>query len=455
MLLPALQEALATSPHSDARLLDLAQETEKALPQDRTLAKLWPLIATTLSIDTQPSGAEIFWKDYDTPDARWRIAWTTPLKGALVPRNPLRVEIRKKGYETIELVSPRPWSRAGSEVPRLMLDAMGSLPRGMVRIPASVNEAILQGIGKYAGTHVPAFLADKYEVTNRQYKAFVDAGGYSNSTYWQFPFMENGKVILPEVARARFTDRTGRPGPATWEAGTFQDGLADHPVVGVSWYEAAAYAAWAGKQLPTIYHWMQLADVERTEFLIRFSNFNGVSTTAAGSLPGLTSYGVYDIAGNAREWVLNGSDTSEQRYILGGGYTDRTYTFNDAYAQFAFDRSFTNGFRCIRALSRSDNAGELTKPLSRAFRDYAHEKPVDDPTFVQYARQFVYDHTALDVHQDLVVNTDEWRLEVVSISAAYNGERLPVYVFLPVHKKPPYQPRFIIPRERRVFRASF
>lgn len=440
VLVPEIEEALTKSSHSNARLFDMALEAEKALPHDHTLARLWPQIATKLTIETDPAGAGVYWKDYDTPDAPWRFAGPTPLKDAPVPRNMLRVEVRKKGFETIELMSPRPWTRAGSDVPRLTLDRSGSLPPGMVRIPASVSEVYLQGLERYGGVDVPEFLADKYEVTNRQYKAFIDAGGYSNASYWRFPIIEAGKEIPLGAARARFTDRTGQPGPATWEAGTFPDGLGDHPVAGVSWYEAAAWAAWAGKQLPTVYQWAQLADTMNTEFLLSFSNFSGKATTTAGSLPGLSSYGIYDIAGNVREWVLNASGNAGERYILGGGYTDFTYAFNNAYAQPALDRSSTNGFRCIRELPGTSSATALTQPLSRAFRDYAHEQPVDDRTFAQFARQFVYDHTPLDARIDKVIDTDDWKLEVVSVNAAYNGERLPIYVFLPRRGTPPYQP---------------
>src|SRR5215472_15968751 len=455
VLLPTIEEALAKVPYSDARLLDMALETERALPHDHTLAKLWPLIATTLTIETQPAGAEVYWKDYGTPDAPWHLAGTTPLMNARVPRALLRVEVRKEGFETVELVSPRPWSRAGSDVPPLTLDRVGSLPPGMVRIPASVNEVNLVGLDKYGGVKVPEFLADRFEVTNREYQAFVDAGGYTNAFYWRFPITEAGKEISLAAARARFTDRTGRPGPATWEAGAFPDGLADYPVAGVSWYEAAAYAAWAGKQLPTVYHWAQLADTPRTEFLLPFSNFSGKATSAAGRLPGLSSYGVYDIAGNVREWVLNASSNGEERYILGGGYTDPTYSFNNAYAQLALDRSSTNGFRCIRELPGASPATALTQPLSLSFRDYAHEQPVDDRTFAQFTRQFVYDRTPLGVRIDKVVDTDDWKLEVVSVNAAYNGERLPIYVFVPRHGTPPYQPVVTFPGSIGFFESHF
>ena len=58
---------------------------------------------------------------------------------------------------------------------------------------------------------------------------------------------------------ALFRDRTGRPGPATWEGGAPRAGQEQHPVTGVSWYEAAAYAAFRGRRLPTIFHWSEAA----------------------------------------------------------------------------------------------------------------------------------------------------------------------------------------------------
>ena len=96
---------------------------------------------------------------------------------------------------------------------------------------------------------------DKFEVTNRQYKQFVAAGGYAKREYWRQEFLKDGKAVPWEQAVTTFTDTTGRPGPATWEAGDYPNGRDDYPVTGVSWYEAAAYAEYAGKALPTIFHW--------------------------------------------------------------------------------------------------------------------------------------------------------------------------------------------------------
>jgi len=104
------------------------------------------------------------------------------------------------------------------------------------------------------------YLVDKHEVTNRQFKTFIDQGGYEKREYWTHSFKKDGRTIPWEQAMAEFRDRTGRPGPATWEMSDYPDGRDDHPVGGVSWYEAAAYAEFVGKSLPTIYHWDWAAD---------------------------------------------------------------------------------------------------------------------------------------------------------------------------------------------------
>jgi formylglycine-generating enzyme required for sulfatase activity len=81
---------------------------------------------------------------------------------------------------------------------------------------------------------------DRYEVSNLEFKAFVDASGYAEAAYWQdLPFDADSGGWQPAVRR--FVDLTGQPGPSTWQAGTYGDGTADHPVTGVSWFEATAY----------------------------------------------------------------------------------------------------------------------------------------------------------------------------------------------------------------------
>jgi len=63
-------------------------------------------------------------------------------------------------------------------------------------------------------------MVDKFEVTNRQFKEFADAGGYQKRDYWKEPFVKDGKSLTWEQAMAEFHNTTGRPGPSTWEAGS-------------------------------------------------------------------------------------------------------------------------------------------------------------------------------------------------------------------------------------------
>ena len=100
---------------------------------------------------------------------------------------------------------------------------------------------MIVGLEQYGGKKVGEFLVDAYEVTNKDFKKFVDAGGYSNKDFWNYPVYINSKIVPWDEAVRFFVDKTGKPGPSTWEIGTFPDGKENHPVSGVSWYEAAAY----------------------------------------------------------------------------------------------------------------------------------------------------------------------------------------------------------------------
>ena len=81
----------------------------------------------------------------------------------------------------------------------------------MVRVPE-------QDVDRRCESDVPAFWMDRLEVTNQEFKTFVDAGGYKKPEYWKEPFVENGRTLTFDEAMARFRDATGRPGPSTWES---------------------------------------------------------------------------------------------------------------------------------------------------------------------------------------------------------------------------------------------
>ena len=129
----------------------------------------------------------------------------------------------------------------------------------------------------------------------------------------------------------RFVDnQTGKPGPATWEWGTFTDNQGDYPVRGISWYEAAAYAKWAGKDLPVLAHWELAASPEISSIIIGtpdnpYSNIGFREGPApVGKYKGISKFGLYDAAGNAKEWCWNSTDDSNSlRYVRGGSAAGR------------------------------------------------------------------------------------------------------------------------------------
>ena len=193
---------------------------------------------------------------------------------------------------------------------------------------------------------LPDYWIDRHEVTNRAFKRFVDDGGYRRAELWREPFLKDGRTLTFDEAMKYFRDATGQPGPAEWELGTYAAGHDEYPVGGVSWYEAAAYARWAGKSLPTIYHWTRAAGLGLSGDVVPASNFNGKSPIPVGTSGAITQGGTTDMGGNVKEWVLNAAGA--KRYILGGAWNDPVYMFTDADAQAPFTRHPTYGFRCIR-----------------------------------------------------------------------------------------------------------
>src|SRR6185437_1241763 len=110
-----------------------------------------------------------------------------------------------------------------------MLDPVSSLPPEMVHIPAGRVDPT-----RHAAVSVSDFLLDRFEVTNRDYKKFVDAGGYRDPKYWKYPFIKDGRHLNFSEAMLLFRDKTNRFGPANWELGTYGPGEDDYPVDGLS-----------------------------------------------------------------------------------------------------------------------------------------------------------------------------------------------------------------------------
>jgi eukaryotic-like serine/threonine-protein kinase len=236
---------------------------------------------------------------------------------------------------------------------------------------------------------------------------------------------------------ALFRDTTGRPGPSTWEQGDYPRGQEDFPVSGVSWYEAAAYAEFSGKTLPTIYHWTTAASPWGAASIVPASNFGRQGAARVASHRGVSWFGAYDMAGNLKEWCWNEAD-SGNRYVLGGAWDEPVYMFNNGDARSPFDRSANFGFRCAKYLSAAA-IDKAAAPVTQPIRDFSLEKPVSDELFRAYKSLYSYDKTPLRATVDFLEETDDWKGEKITFAAAYGNERVIAYLFLPKRSQPPFQ----------------
>ncbi len=423
----------------------LAVQAEKVIPTDSALAKLWDRFSMYITIHTHPEGAEVFWKEYAAVDAPWIHMGRTPLDSVRLPMGLKRFMIVKDGFQTRYLapsMHPNIHLRQLSYhliIDGLALDREKDIPNNMVRVfPVKMLSNTTNEVKE---EHFNDFFIDTYEVTNREYKVFADSGGYQRKEYWKNPFLKDGRIIPWERATALFKDKTGRVEPATWEAGDYPTGQEDYPVTGVSWFEAAAYAEFAGKSLPSIYNWERAAGLDAAPEIIPLSNFNESGPAAVGKYQGLGPYGTYDMAGNAREWCWNQKIPGEKHFIRGGACTDQIYEFNsNQVALSPFDRSVVNGFRCMKYITTDSSTVALNRPVKSYLRNVYNEKPVSDKEFNVILRMYDYPKTPLHaVVEKIDTHEKDWTVEKITYDAAYGNERVSAYLFLPTKGNPPYQ----------------
>jgi gamma-glutamyl hercynylcysteine S-oxide synthase len=220
-------------------------------------------------------------------------------------------------------------------------------------------------------TTVDELYLDRDPVTNREFQQFVAAGGYHQMAIWD-------PQVWPAVPG--FVDQSGTPGPRYWKNGSFDPEQEDHPVVGICWYEAAAYARWVGKRLPTDAEWEKaaswpvlLADsspmqrrypwgdrVEKDCANLWMAGVGGTAPVDAFAA-GANTAGIRQLVGNVWEWTLDEYDPGDltlpfpMKSIRGGAfdtYFDNQATSQSQSAESPMGRKHNIGFRC--ALSTCD-----------------------------------------------------------------------------------------------------
>ena len=246
--------------------------------------------------------------------------------------------------------------------------AVGGGVDGMVLIPAGEFQ-----MGSNSGNerpvhtvYVDAFYMDTHEVTNAEYKKFIDAN----------PQWQKGRI-----------DRRFHNGGylGLWNGNNYPAGKGDHPVVNVSWYTAMAYAKWSGKRLPTEAEWEKAArgglvgkryswgdTIDRTQANYRW---NVGDTTPVGSYAP-NGYGLYDMVGNVWEWCLDEyqggfyATSPPQNPIAGGQHINLLL---DNYTDVNSDRvlrggSWSNSTRFVRVASRRNGTPASSRSLYYGFR---------------------------------------------------------------------------------------
>ena len=254
---------------------------------------------------------------------------------------------------------------------------MALIPAGEFVMGAGSNGFVYDNEGPAHEVYVPEFRLDRLLVTNEEYAQFVAEGGYVRREFWS----EEGRA---------WRERENWEAPLYWRRvdggrrvqtmfGEESDN-ARHPVTGVSWYEAEAYARFAGKRLPTEAEWEKAAgwdddgkqkrryawgDEEPTLALCNF-DFSYWGTTPVGSFPeGATPEGLLDMTGNVWEWTSSPfagypdfkafpyPEYSEvwfdgdHRVLKGGSWATRRSLLRISFRNF-FRRQFRIAFAGIR-----------------------------------------------------------------------------------------------------------
>ncbi len=234
-------------------------------------------------------------------------------------------------------------SRIGAEPNEMILIPPGEFTRG--------TDHRLPDEGPQHNIYLDTFQIDRYEVTNLQYKKFIDA--------------------------------TGRRSPRHFRNRTYPEGKADHPVTYVTWDDANAYCEWAGKRLPTDKEWEKAArgtdgreypwgnefNTDKANMPLRWEELGQFGdTTPVGAFEGgVSPYGLYDMTGNVWEWTASwyeaypGNKTPSENYgkryktLKGGSWFDCSFykcgisapVYNRAFfAKRTKNDSF--GFRCAK-----------------------------------------------------------------------------------------------------------
>ncbi|MCG8606831.1 SUMF1/EgtB/PvdO family nonheme iron enzyme, partial [bacterium] len=446
----------------------LAVDVERHLEKDSTFARLMPSISDKLTLITEPEGASVYLKrfapgDPEQPPERTYIG-VTPIKDLRLGRSDYKVTIEKQGYAPVQRIASSALNRNEASFGvsldikiEVKLHKIKDIQENMVFVQGGEYKLVGSGAPTKATVQLDDYFMDRYEVSNREYQEFVKAGGYLQKSFWKLPFMENGQTLSWETAMRRFRDRTGLAGPRNWVNQEYSQGKGNHPVTGISWYEAAAYAEFVGKRLPTVFQWEKAArDGLRTRFVGLVmpwgvvsseeatqgrANFGGRDTVPVDSYEfGLSPFGCYNMGGNVREWCLN--ERAGGFVTTGGSWEGPSYLFGIFGALPGLNSTSSLGFRCVKMPAGAwgdQGSMRFRKTLTTSYR------PVDDTTFNGFLGYYKYDKKPLDSKIVETIETEYWTREKVIFAGLSKDWPVIAYVYLPKRAAKPFQCINLVP----------
>ncbi len=431
---------------------DLAVQTQKYISDDPIIQQLIPTISDSISVTSDPAGASVYLKRF-TANATRQLIGQTPIANLRIARGQYVLYIEKEGYAPTEQTVSGAFLHSGGSVvmpPPIKVDkkliAADKVPARMTPVTGGDYRLVAWARPTDERVHLDDYFIDKYEVSNQEYKEFINGGGYLKKQYWKYPFIKDGKTLTWEEAMEQLKDHTGLPGPRSWSNQNFPEGKGNYPVTDVSWYEAAAYAAFRGKQLPTIFQWEKAGRNGSVASLTNFmpwgvfypgdsldqrANFGSDGTWPVDNGEfGISPFGAFNMAGNVSEWCLN--ETSEGFLSAGGAWGDPVYSFANYGGFPGFYSSEKRGFRC--ALSTGQAQGNITIKIHDEVPVYARTSDAD---FNKWLRAYDYEKGPLDPQIEKQ-ETPEWTRERITFNGA-DGERAIANLYLPKNFPGPFQ----------------
>ena len=443
---------------------DLAEKVSQYIPESEKLKRMSLIYTDSLSVRSEPSGAKVFVRRFipgSEDKVKKEFLGTTPLAKKKIARGDYLLEIQLEGHRVFRRTISGTIPSIGKSYigsPPIDMDVVLSdesdTPENMVFVPGGEYELNNWSRLPRKKVNLSEFYIDEYETTNEEFKEFIEKGGYQTARYWIHPFVKDGKEISVSEATSAFIDKTGLPGPRTWSNQNYPEGKDDHPVTGITWYEAAAYAAFRGKDLPTVFQWEKAARfgisdprynsmpwglIRQGDSTESRANFSSSGTRKTGSFEfGMSPFGVYDMAGNVSEWVLNRS--GDDYVTRGGAWNDLPYTFG-GYGQYpGFYASDKLGFRCVKNASETKGQGdeELMPETPPVYEASTQSQ------FKEWAIHYDYDRKPINPRTVKIESFQSWTREKIEFIGD-NDQIVTAYLFLPKFYERPLQVVHYIP----------